>query len=209
MMHYSQNVALSGVLYFTFGDVHHIREHVPDDIEHAQHEEKAEALDAGGGLLVHLIRAWGHGGDLTGLLLHLDTCTEGNGFTRFFVRPARVLAKRMIGPQVSAIVDADVVAGRMGVEEPLAPMTAITPRMHEARAFTDAWVISYPEEEDGLQPEHTTRVVQGLGVVDNPEARSLTPQALIHEDGHKTIQTRRIPTHSRSVRCEGVEQRMF
>ena len=193
------------MLYCTFGDVHHIREHIPDDIEHAQHEEKAEALDAGRGLLAHLFRAWGHGGDLTGLLLHLDTCTEGNSFTRFLVRPARVLAKWMCGPQVSAIVDADVVAGRVGVEEPLAPMAAITPRMDETRAFTHAWVISYPEEEDGLQPEHTTRVTQGLGVVDSPEALSLTPQALVHEHGHETIQTRRIPTHSRSVWCEGTE----
>ena len=205
MMHYARNNALSCVLYCTFGDVHHIREHIPDDIEHAQHEEKAEALDAGSGLLAHLLRAWGHGGDLAGLLLHLGTCTEGNRITRFLVRPARVLAKWMSGPQVSTIVDADVVAGRVGVEEPLAPMTAITPRMNENRTFKHAWVISYPEEEDGLQPEHTTRVAQGLGVVDSPEAISLTPQALVHEHGHQTVQTPRIPTHSRSVWCEGVE----
>jgi hypothetical protein len=78
MMHYSRTNALSGVLYCTFGYVHHIREHIPDDIKHVQHEEKAEAPDAGSGLLAHPFRAWGHGGDLTGLLLHLDTCTEWN-----------------------------------------------------------------------------------------------------------------------------------
>lgn len=81
----------------------------------------------------------------------------------------------MIVSQVSAIVDADVVAGRVGVEEPLAPMTAITPLMDEIRAFSQAWVISYPEEEDGLEPEDPTRVAHGPGVVDSPEALSLTP----------------------------------
>jgi hypothetical protein len=36
-------------------------------------------------------------------------------------------------------------------------------------------------------------------VVDSPEAVSLPPQALVHEYGHESIHTRRIPKHSRSV----------
>lgn len=99
----------------------------------------------------------------------------------------------MIGPEVSAIVYAYIVARGVREEEALAPVAPIATLMDEIRTFAHPWVIPDPEEENDLQPEHPIGVVERFGVVDGPEPVRLTPQALVHEHCHERVQTGGIP----------------
>jgi hypothetical protein len=176
----------------TFRDVHHVRQHVPDEVEQAEHEEDAQTIDACRLLLLHLFWAL-HKVDLLRQRLHFLRRPQGNRSASFVRAPPCVCTIGVIRAQVPSIVDAHIVALHMGVEEPLAPVAPIGTSVLHARTFAHAGVIPDPVQEDDLEPKQSSRVGDPLGVVCCFEPLRLPPQALVHEDRHERVHTRWIP----------------
>jgi hypothetical protein len=99
----------------------------------------------------------------------------------------------VICAQEPAIVDAHIVARRVGEEVALAPMSSVGPGVLHGCTFRQSRVIADPEQENVFHLEHSARVVEGLGVVYNPEPLCLPPQQPVHEDRHECAHTRWIP----------------
>jgi hypothetical protein len=177
----------------TFCDVHHVWKHVPDDVEHAQHQEEAEAVDACSCPRANLLRTLLHGVDFAPLSFHFFRSSQVMWWASFGRAPAIVGAIRVSWAQVSAIKYAYIVPRRVWVEETMAPVASIGPGVLHGCTFSQSWIIADPEQEDDLQPEHTVGVGDILGVVHNPEPVGLPPQHFIHEDRHERAHTLWVP----------------
>jgi hypothetical protein len=177
----------------TFSDVHHVGEHVPHEVELIQQHEQAESLDAGHSLKFFSFGAQVHVMDLLRLLFDPSVSAVSHRETVLWRAPPGINPEGVVFAEVSAVVDADIVARRVWVEEAFAPVAALLPLVFHGRAFSQSWVIAHPEQQNNLEPEDAGRVVWVLGVVDCPEAICLTPEELIHEDSHERVHALWVP----------------
>jgi hypothetical protein len=177
----------------TFCDVHHVGEHVPHDVELIQQHEQAESIDAGQFLKVDSVGAQAHVMDLLRLLLDPSVSAVSDREAVLWRAPPGICPEGVVGAEVSAVMDADIVARRVRIEEAFAPVAAMLPSVLHGSAFAHSWVITHPEQQDRLEPEDAGRVVGVLGVVDRPEAFCLTPHELIDEDSHERVHALWVP----------------
>ena len=83
-------------IILTFRDVHHVRQHVPDNVEEAQQEEEAEAVDACRQLLSHLIRTFLHIRYLSRLRFHSGGSPQERWVACLMGAPASIRPVRMV-----------------------------------------------------------------------------------------------------------------